>query len=333
MSHPEGGQGTYFKPVHTFNQAYEYIGDGHVSFTSTTGERINARRGKARDGITLTIVFEGENNIHVNVCYACWGYRINCYRARIGQCAEALDRDMSLQIANPDHGLQKSRIANISTGETMMDYRKFPDYYRNYSWSKKHKLFGYPPDAFPEFRWISSLENRFAWVVLNFSENNSASKYLIQEMIEWGGSQNGIFQKFNDGCGEVNLFMLVKDVINNLSDPKRAISSALLLPGLCLAYASKLLRFMKPEMYGALDSKIRKALKRDGRLPNIFDGVQNSMISGYVNFVVLLQEIKDGLKREGIKKPACHLSNDGTWRASEIEMALFSWASLVEPHE
>ena len=88
------------------------------------------------------------------------------------------------------------------------------------------------PDSFPEFRWISSLENRFAWVVLNFSENNSGSKYLIQEMIEWGGSQNGILQKFNDGYGEVNLFMLIHDVVNNLSDPNRAISSALVLPGL-----------------------------------------------------------------------------------------------------
>ena len=90
---------------------------------------------------------------------------------------------------------------------------------------------------------------------------------------------------------------------------------------------------MKPEMYGALDSKIRKALKRDGRLPNIFDGIQNIMVSGYVNFVGLLQEIKDRLEREGIKKPACHLSNDDTWRASEIEMALFSWASLDEYRE
>jgi hypothetical protein len=128
----------------------------------------------------------------------------------------------------------------------MIDYSKFPEYYENYVWSGKHKLFGYPPDAFPEFRWIASLEHRFAWVVRNYPANNSASKYLLREMIEWGGSQNGVLQKFNDGCGEVNLFTIIHEVVNNLSDPSRAISSALGLPGFGLAYASKLLRFMQP---------------------------------------------------------------------------------------
>lgn len=208
----------------------------------------------------------------------------------------------------------------------MIDFRKFPEYYKNYVWSGKHKLFGYPPDAFPEFHWIASLENRFAWVVCNYSVNNSASKYLLQEMIEWGGSQNGVLQKFNDGCGEVNLLAVIQSVIDNLSEPGRAISSALVLPGMGLTYASKLLRFMQPEMYGALDGKIRKALYREGRLPKIFDGVHNSMVSGYVDFVGLLQEIKDRLQKEGIRKPACGLTKEGTWRASEIEMALFCWA-------
>jgi hypothetical protein len=138
----------------------------------------------------------------------------------------------------------------------MLDYRRIPEYYKNYVWSGKHKLFGYPQDDFPEFLWISSLEKRFAWVVGNYSKNNSASKYLLQEMIEWGGSQNGILQKFNDRCGEVNLFEALREEVNNLSEPSEAISSALKLPGLGLAYASKLLRFMNPEIYGALDANI-----------------------------------------------------------------------------
>jgi hypothetical protein len=208
----------------------------------------------------------------------------------------------------------------------MIDFKKFPEYYKNYDWSGKHKLFGYPPDAFPEFRWIASLENRFGWVVHNYSANNSASKYLLQEMIEWGGSQNGVLQKFNDGCGEVNLFEVIQSVINNLSEPREAISSALFLPGMGLTYASKLLRFMKPEMYGALDGKIRKALYEEGELPKIYDSVYNSMVSGYVDFVELLRAIKDRLQKEGIKKPACSLNKEGPWRSSDIEMSLFSWA-------
>ena len=105
-----------------------------------------------------------------------------------------------------------------------------------------------------------------------------------------GRNENGVLQKFNDGCGEVNLFTVIQEVVNNLSDPSRAISYALGLPGLGLTYASKLLRFMRPEMYGALDSKIRKALYNEERLPRVFDGVHNNMVSGYVAFVGLLQE-------------------------------------------
>jgi hypothetical protein len=208
----------------------------------------------------------------------------------------------------------------------MIDYSKFTEYYMSYNWSGKHKLFGYPPDTFPEFRWIASLEMRFAWVVSNYSSNESASRYLLQEMIEWGGSQNGILQKFNDATGEVNLFEVVGSIIDCLSDPKQSISCALRLPGLGLTYASKLLRFMKPEIYGALDSRIRKALHQEGKLPQIHDSLPSSMVAGYVQFVTLLQELRNDLESKNIRKPSCHLSKDGTWRASEIEMALFSWA-------
>ena len=172
---------------------------------------------------------------------------------------------------------------SVSEIVKMIDYKKFPEYYKKYFWSGKHKLFGYPPDSFPEFRWIASLEKRFAWVVSNYSVNESASRYLLQEMIEWGGSQNGVLQKFNDASGEVNLFEIVGRVIASLSDSKQSISCALSLPGLGLTYASKLLRFMKPEMYGALDSRIRKALNREGKLPQIHDSLPSSMVSGYVS--------------------------------------------------
>lgn len=94
MPHPDGGHGNYFNPTHSFEQAYNYVGEGATVFTSTTGERIVAKRGMARDGITSTIVFEGENSRHGNVCPACWGYRSNCSKTRIGQCTEAMDKHM-----------------------------------------------------------------------------------------------------------------------------------------------------------------------------------------------------------------------------------------------
>lgn len=212
----------------------------------------------------------------------------------------------------------------------MIDYDNFPEYYMSYAWSGKHTLYGYPPDSFPEFNWIASLEKRFQWVAKNYAANNSASKYLLQEMIEWGGSQNGVLQKFNDASGEVNLFEAIENVIGNLATPEKAIAAALRLPGLGLTYASKLLRFMQPETYGALDSRIREALKDEQRLPKIYDGNYNSMVSGYVQFIILLEDIRAVLKQKDITKPACSLSSNGDWRACEIEMALFCWAGNRE---
>ena len=92
MAHPAGGRGNTFETIHRFNQAYAHVGEQGVTFESTTGEKIYAKRGIAGDDTTKTIVFEGENNRHGSVCEACWGYRIDCNQSRIGQCSEALDK-------------------------------------------------------------------------------------------------------------------------------------------------------------------------------------------------------------------------------------------------
>ena len=228
---------------------------------------------------------------------------------------------------------QKENEPGISISlqkEQSMELTRFPDYYQQYSWDGKHKLFGYPSDSYPSFPWIDSLEKRFTWLRDNSVEQNTASKYLIKEMIEWGGSQNGVLQKFNDGSGEINLLELVQGIIANLNSPEKAITISLALPGLGLTYASKLLRFMKPEQYGALDSRIRRALLKRQLLRKINDGNINSMVNGYLGFLKLLNTLKSQLKAQQIKKPDCSLSNTGLWRPSEIEMALFRWADCNE---
>lgn len=209
-----------------------------------------------------------------------------------------------------------------------MELNEFPNYYQQYVWNGKHKLFGYPEDSYPEFCWIASLEKRFIWLSNNSKSQKTASKYLIQEMIEWGGSQNGVLQKLNDGSGEVNLYELVQEVISNLSQPQEAISSSLRLPGLGLTYASKLLRFMRPDIYGALDSRVRGALLNKNLLPKIYDGNANSMVIGYMKFLELLSTLKSQLEEQQISKPDCALTKSGVWRPSEIEMALFRWAEM-----
>ena len=92
MAHPAGGSGSRFSPKHSFAQAYDFVGSKGATFWSMTGEKIAANQSLARDRITPTIVFVGEHSRHGSACPSCWGFRIDCNKAWIGQCAEALDR-------------------------------------------------------------------------------------------------------------------------------------------------------------------------------------------------------------------------------------------------
>lgn len=207
-----------------------------------------------------------------------------------------------------------------------MEFERFPGYFKEYRWEGKHHLYGYPADSYPEFQWISSLERRFEWLLENSSSKNTASIYLVKEMIEWGGSQNGVLQKFEDRLGEVNLYQVEQDIFNNIDCPREAIKSALEVPGLGLTYASKMLRFIKPDIYGALDSRIRAALLKEEQLGKIYDGNKKSMVDGYCDFLDLLNGIKQELESRGIEKPGAPSIPDSSWRAADIEMALFRWA-------
>ena len=64
MGHPTGGRGYTCQTVHSFEQAFLYVGSNGVDFNSTTGERIHAIRSLAADGVTRTITFIGEKSRH-----------------------------------------------------------------------------------------------------------------------------------------------------------------------------------------------------------------------------------------------------------------------------
>jgi hypothetical protein len=100
------------------------------------------------------------------------------------------------------------------------------------------------------------------------------------------------------------------------------------IPGLGLTYASKLLRFLDPDRYGALDGRIRKALSKlsPSPLPKIFDGNKQSMTSGYCAFSEYLEGLGRELLTNGIPFPS-ELEERSSWRAADMEMALFQWAS------
>lgn len=95
MAHPEGGHGNTFETKHSFEQAYNHVGPNGIYFDSMTGNKITATQGLAEDEETKIIIFKGETgkkSIHGRACEACWGYRSDCCKSWIGQCAEALDQ-------------------------------------------------------------------------------------------------------------------------------------------------------------------------------------------------------------------------------------------------
>lgn len=212
----------------------------------------------------------------------------------------------------------------------MLDVTQFPMHFRAYKWDKKHRLYGYPKDSYPDFEWIAVLERRFRWLKINYEIKSTASIYLLKEMVQWGGSQNGTLQKFEDGIEQHNLQELLHNTIADLGDTKRAITAALKFPGMGLTYASKLLRFLDPERYGALDSRLRDAfIKRiPSALPAI-NGSTPSMVTGYVAFTDYIDSLKTQLDSKNIHRPECRLPTghgSGLWRSADVEMALFHWA-------
>lgn len=207
---------------------------------------------------------------------------------------------------------------------------RFPCYFQQYVWGRKHKLFGYPEDRFGGFEWIASLERRFGWLKSNSSVENTASIFLIEEMIQWGGDQNGVSRKFSDGLEGCNLIASIQEVIKYLPNTRDSITSALKIPGFGLTYASKMLRFFDPENFGALDGKIRRALKEYIDIPAISDSSKSSMKKGYVWYIQYLQNLQQQLDAQQILRPECALprrQSPSGWRIADIEMALFTWAN------
>lgn len=203
----------------------------------------------------------------------------------------------------------------------------FSSYLSNYNWGSgkkaKHHLFGYPPDCFPDFAWVNSLENRFQWLKDNIENDKVSGLYLVKEMIHWGGNQKGVLQEFEDNIGLYNFKSAIQNVTSNLHTPEKAIREALDIPGLGLTYASKLLRFLEPEKYGALDSILRKYLSTLGLDIKPKNQSKERNIKDYLTFIQFLEKLKSELEDNSIKKPSNSLNQRETWNIAEIEMSLF----------
>jgi len=215
------------------------------------------------------------------------------------------------------------------TNPPPVDIQDLPAAFQQYRWEKKHALYGFEADCYPNFRWIHSLETRFAWVRNRPNEEFEAPVFLLREMIQWGGSQNGVLQKFDENLGGICLDLALWKVIEALDRPKEAIAAALDIPAFGLTYASKLLRFLDPVRYAALDSQIRGLLlEREPGFPTIFDGNTKSMVAGYVAFLEVLERTRHEAQKAKVVRPECKLAaapgETQGWRNADIEMALFA---------
>ncbi|PPA04607.1 hypothetical protein C4E44_08100 [Pseudomonas sp. MWU12-2312b] len=217
---------------------------------------------------------------------------------------------------------------------SVININEFPAFFRAYNWSNaNHKTRGYPGDKYPAFPWIKSLEDRGDWLV-KLTAMTSAPTDYVRELLAWGAGKNDPRMRFEAGLGNVSLLGIFAPVVANIGDPKTAITAALQIPGCGLTYASKLLRFLRPDIHASLDGRIREAMLKVGLLSKIYDGNENSMVRGYVAFQFFCAELVAQLDAAKIDRPECSLPAALTqtgWRVADVEMAMFAWADRASP--
>lgn len=202
--------------------------------------------------------------------------------------------------------------------------QEMPRLFARYEADFYHAAFGWPPDCLATgFPWLVSLEERFAVAT---QHGAVPPTLLVVEMILWGGNQNNVLGKFSKGLRSSRYETLICDVLGSLDYPRAALKCALLIDGFGLTYGSKLLRFCRPEVYGALDNRIRSAL--GSQLRRIHDGNVSSMCTGYAEFLDLLHQYQQSLSTLNIPRPGYGTQLPSSrWTAAEVEMALFAWAT------
>ena len=94
MAHLDGGKGNTFPVKHSFEEVLDKIGEGSIQFESTTGTVLTAKAGFSRQG-HRTITIRGKKHAYINVCPACWGFRLNCHGTRIGHAIEPLATNLN----------------------------------------------------------------------------------------------------------------------------------------------------------------------------------------------------------------------------------------------
>ena len=199
----------------------------------------------------------------------------------------------------------------------------FPTLLSSYRWDDYHAAFGWPPDCLDTgFPWIVTLEGRFQAAM---EHNVLPPLSLVAELILWGGNQNNVLRKFSKDLRAKDYETFIRSVVDSLDDPPLALESAMSIKGFGLTYGSKLLRFCRPKDYGALDSRILGALKTELGTASSYPP---TILKQYSGFLGIVREYQRRLQTAKVLRPSYGSRPASTeWTASEIEMALFAWAS------
>lgn len=210
--------------------------------------------------------------------------------------------------------------------------------YQNYSWNHLHGAFGYGSDVFPEFDWILSLEKQFGEIRKNKLSKFPQSAFV--ELLAWGqrrevtdpGKAIGhLYGNFSVTTTQNTLINCLNSVIAEIENPENAIRNAMRFKGISFVFATKLLRFLEPNIYGAFDRVICSGfypnIKPIGSKHEAKEDVFRRVWPIYKFFLETLRNHQETLSNS--KRPEsvlCRGKSPSGWRIADIEMAVFQIA-------
>ncbi len=221
--------------------------------------------------------------------------------------------------------------------DRLLAYLDFPALYREYAWRNDTWEKGFPD--------ILRLERE----VTAAARNRTLGPEHVQEIARWGGL-TGRFDcpdplTVTLYVGDAPAYWLVHDSGDTVRDIERQIR------GFGPTYASKILRFAVPQVFGALDTRLVRVFGRGDPVmqryalldlvAEQFGGrwaipvTQPGWPWAYGTWTGTLHALASALNREEVCCPhpagfvGAGLRSRGIWVAADVEMALFSYASAV----
>lgn len=233
-------------------------------------------------------------------------------------------------------GVEKHRQEQI---DRLLSDLDFPPLYRGYAWKNDTWEKGFPD--------IFSLEQE----VTAAARDQTLGLEHVQKIACWGGIPNRDRIDCADRLsialyfGDSPAYWLMRAPVNTIGIVEGQIR------GFGPTYASKLLRFAVPQVFGAIDTRLVRVFGRGDpekqRYPLLdltaspfgdrwaIPATQPGWPGEYGTWTKILQAIARRLNREEVCCPhperfvGAGLRSEGIWAAADVEMALFCYASGV----